>query len=130
MTQPCNDDCDFEIAFYEGVLEKSRDFEQALMALGDLYTKKGHYQKGLDIDQRLAELRPRDPLVLYNLACSYALLERVDEAFHAMKRAVACGYNDFEYMLNDQDLARLWADERFRIFISKVRGQPLSQDKS
>lgn len=130
MTPQANEDLDFEIAFYEGILDKSRDFVQALMALGDLYTKKGYYQKGLDIDQRLAALRPQDSLVLYNLACSYSLMERVEDAFKTMKRAVACGYNDFDYMLQDQDLARLWMDERFRTFIAKVRGQPLPQDKS
>ena len=129
MTQTSNDDYDFQVAFYEGILEKSRNFVQALMALGDLYTKKGHYEKGLVIDQRLAELCPRDPLVFYNLACSFSLLERLDEAFAAMKRAVACGYNDFDYMLKDKDLARLLDDERFRVFLSRVRGQPLSQDK-
>ena len=130
MTQDSHDDHDFQITFYEGVLARSRDFQQALMALGDLYTRKGFYAKGLALDQRLASLRPRDPMVLYNLACSYSLLGRLDEAFSAMKRAVACGYDDFEYMLQDQDLARLLADDRFRTFLAKVRGHPLSQDKS
>ena len=130
VTQTSNDDYDFQIAFYEGILKKSGDFLQALLALGDLYTKKGHYEKGLVIDERLAALRPKDPMVLYNLSCSYSLLGRVEEAFITMKRAVACGYNDFDYMLKDKDLSRLLADERFRAFLSKVRGQTLSQDKS
>ena len=59
---------DFEIQFYEGVLEKNNDFTQALIVLGDLYTRKGLYEKGLMIDKRLAFLKPEDPIVFYNLA--------------------------------------------------------------
>ncbi len=129
MAQSQNDDLDFQIAFYEGILEKSQDFLQALMALGDLYTKKGLYEKGLNVDQKLAEIRPKDPLVLYNLACSYSLLGQVDLAYQAMKRALACGYNDFEYLLQDKDLANLLADKRFQQVLARARGQSMSHDK-
>ena len=112
-----SDDVDFEIQFYEGILEKKGDFFQALMALGNLYTKNGLYQKGLAVDEKLVRLRPKDPLVLYNLACSYSLLNKINKAFKAMKDAFSCGYDDFDYLKNDGDLANLLKDARFRKYL-------------
>ena len=119
------DDIDFEIAFYEGVVEKNGDFLEALMALGDIYTKKGLYAKGLEIDKKLVKLRPEDPYVLYNLACSYSLVNDIDHAFQVVKMAVEAGYDDFDHLENDHDLDNLKHDQRFTHYLSqvKVRGQ-------
>jgi len=113
-------DIDFEIGFYQGVLDKAPDFMQALMVLGDLYTKKGWYQKGLEIDQRLSSLRPNDPLIQYNLACSYSLLNDLDSAFQSIKRAIHCGYDDFQYLWQDKDLENLIKTTRFRQFFESL----------
>jgi len=122
-------DLDFEVRFYEGVVGKSNTFIEALMALGDLYTKKGDYLKGFEVDKKLALMRPEDPLVFYNLACSLSLLGRVDEALEAIKKAIARGYNDFAYLLKDRDLVKLHRDERFRAYLSRLaqRKKPTSQ---
>jgi len=116
-----NDDLDFEIRFYEGILDKKGDFYQALSALGDLYTKKGELQKGLDIDRRLSKLRSDDPIVFYNLSCSYSLLEMIDDAFEAMKEAISLGYRDFSFLKSDPDLQNLLNDERFIKYLSQLR---------
>lgn len=116
---------DFEIAFYESLLKENPGFLQALMALGDLYTKKGLYVKGLEVDKKLAKMRPEDPYVLYNLACSYSLVNDLNHAFQVMKLAVDAGYDDFEHLEHDHDLDNLRHDQRFTNYISqvKVRGQ-------
>lgn len=112
------DDMDFEIAFYEGILQKRQNFEQVLMALGDLYTKRGMFQKGLGIDKKLCVLRPKDPTILYNLACSYSLLCDFDKAFSLLKKAVECGYDDFDFLMEDSDLDNLRNEARFPEFIA------------
>ena len=53
---------DFEIAFYEKLLRAYPDFVDVLMPLGATYTRAGLYEKGLAVDQRLAQLRQEDPL--------------------------------------------------------------------
>ena len=115
----CNN-IDFEIAFCEGILTKAPDFMQALMVLGDLYTKKGWYEKGLEIDRKLSQLRPHDPLIQYNLACSYSLMNDIDAAFRSIKRAIRCGYDDFQYLWQDKDLENLIKTTRFRLFFKKL----------
>jgi tetratricopeptide (TPR) repeat protein len=123
-----NDDISFEIRFYEDLLNKHGNFEQALMALGDLYTKTGRYEDGLAIDQRLLRLRPDDPYVIYNLACSYALLNRVEEAHKMIKLAIDSGYEDFAYLERDADLASLMGDKTFMAYFSEQKRRHKSQN--
>ncbi len=115
------EDAEFEINFYKGLLDKNPDFIEALCALGDLYTKDMQFQKGLEVDERLYRLKPDDPVVLYNLACSYSLLERIDEAFEIIKKAVECGYIDFGHLEEDEDLENLKKDFRFKKFFLSLR---------
>jgi lipopolysaccharide biosynthesis regulator YciM len=56
-------DPQFEIVFYENILKHSPGFIEALIALAELYTKEGMHDKGLELDRRLAELRPEDPVI-------------------------------------------------------------------
>ena len=113
-------DDSFEIEFYEGVLRRSPDFIEALSALGDLYTRDGRYEDGLKIDKRLARMRPDDPIVLYNLACSYSLLGDVDKSFVSVKRALALGYDDLEYLQQDMDLENLHSDKKFQDYFMPI----------
>jgi len=124
MAQPKknkSEDLDFQIAFYEGIIKNNPDFVQALIALGEIYTKKGMYDKGLNIDKRLLKLKPDSPIVHYNLACSLSLLGDVSASFKAIKRAIDLGYDDFPFMHNDPDLSNLRSDERFLELIKKVK---------
>jgi len=52
---------EFEITFFENILEKDPCNEDALMFLGHAYTRLGQYEKGLSFDERLVRLRPADP---------------------------------------------------------------------
>lgn len=116
-----SDDMDFEIEFCERLLQKRPHFIQALSLLGDLYTKKGSYLKGLKVDEMLYLLKPRDPVVLYNLACSYSLLKEKDKALRSIKQAINCGYDDFDHLENDTDLDNLRDDSRFRKYFKRIK---------
>jgi tetratricopeptide (TPR) repeat protein len=112
-TKERKEDVQFEIRFFEGIAHRDPDYVEALQVLGDAYTKTGQWEKGLEIDQRLAKLSPDNPLVFYNLACSYSIMNRVDEAFAALKRAVKLGYDDAQWLNKDPDLKNLRSDRRF-----------------
>jgi tetratricopeptide (TPR) repeat protein len=120
-TKRADNDPQFEISFYENLLKKSPNFIEALMCLGDLYTRQGFYEKGLRVDERLAELRPDDPTVYYNLACSYSLMNEVASADRAIKRSIELGYEDFEHMQKDPDLLNLLSSEEFQAYFKKAR---------
>ena len=95
---------DFEIDFFERVLSRDPGYVDVLCNLGELFSIKGWHRRALAVDKRLAELRPGDALVLYNLACSHALLQQTREAMESLKAAVAAGYRDFEHLEQDSDL--------------------------
>jgi tetratricopeptide (TPR) repeat protein len=105
---------DFELEFFEGILSRNPDYVDVLRIMGNLLTLKGRYTDGMQIDKRLVGLRPTDPLAHYNLACSYALLKRPEQAIKTLRRAVELGYRDFRYMREDRDLDSIRHDSRFR----------------
>ena len=112
---------EFEIAFYQQLLDAKPDFVDALMALGEAYTRRGWHDKGLEVDLKLTRLKSDDPVIWYNVACSYSLLKRYDDALVALQRAVAIGYDDFDFLLHDADLAALRQQPTFRQFIQNLR---------
>jgi tetratricopeptide (TPR) repeat protein len=105
---------DFELDFFTGILDRHPCYVDVLRAQGTNLTLKGRYVEGLQIDKRLVQLRPTDPLAHYNLACSYALLKRSEHAIKTLRRAVELGYRDFRYMREDRDLDSIRQDSRFR----------------
>ena len=111
--KPGKEDLQFEIQFFEGIAKRDPSYIEALQILGDAYTKTGQWEKGLRVDKRLARLCPDNPLVFYNLACSYSLMSRIDQAFGALRRAVKLGYSDARWLNKDPDLENLRHDTRF-----------------
>jgi tetratricopeptide (TPR) repeat protein len=109
-----------ELDFLEAVAARLPEDADVLKALGDLYTRVGRYEKGLDIDGRLAKLCPRDPQVWYNLGCSLALLKKRDAALQSLKKAVTLGYDDYEWMSRDADLKSLREEHAFKSLIRKL----------
>ena len=104
---------DFEIEFFSGILDRHPDYVDVLRVMGNNLTLKGRVREGLEVDRRLIQLRPTDALAHYNLACSYALLNRRDAALRALRRAVELGYRDFRYMRQDRDLDSIRDDPRY-----------------
>jgi tetratricopeptide (TPR) repeat protein len=105
---------DFELEFFGRILTRHPDFVDVLRVQGNNLTLKGRFAEGLQIDKRLVRLRPGDPLAHYNLACSYALLKKPEQALKTLRLAVELGYRDFRYMREDRDLDSIRHDPRFR----------------
>ena len=120
-TMADKEDLDFEISFYENLVKEKPDFVEALIPLGDAYTKRGQYKKGLEVDKRLVKLKPKNHLVHYNLACSYSLLKMVDQTLNALKKAIDLGYRDFAFMEADPDLENARKDNRYKDLVSKAK---------
>lgn len=115
------EDLDFEIKFYEGLLDKNPDFTPALFALSDVYSKKGLLEKGLLIDKRLASLKPDDPIIFYNLACDYSLLNQLENSLSCLTQALSLGYEDLEHLQNDPDLENLRRQPYYQELLFKVK---------
>ena len=109
-----------ELDFLERLAVRLPKDDEILKVVGDLYTRVGRYEKGLETDRQLAALCPNDALVWYNLGCSLALLGRRGEALEALAQAVTLGYQDHEWMSSDNDLRSLRDDHAFRSLLRKI----------
>ena len=109
-----------ELVFLERLAARMPDDVEVLTALGDLYTRVGHYERGLAVDRRLAALCADDPEVWYNLGCSLALLQQRGEALAALNRAIELGYDDRDWMCRDDDLRSLRDDQAFRALLKQI----------
>ncbi len=114
-------DLDTKIRFIEGIVRRDPNYVDALQLLGDHYTQRGLFSEGLRVDEHLARLEPKNPLVFYNLACSYSLTEEFDNAVLALERAIALGYRDFTWLSKDPDLKKLRAQPIFLELKAKIR---------
>lgn len=118
---PRDDGLAWETTFFEAIVESSPNYVEALMNLSTLYTRRGDHHKGLAIDRRLVELRPDDPIVHYNLACSLSLVEELDDALDELEKSIERGYCDYAYMLEDEDLENVRSDRRFDELMARFR---------
>jgi len=109
-------------------LRRHPDNVDALIELGQVYTQQGRYTDGLMVDQQLAEHLPDNPTVLYNLACSLALLSRTTEALDALECAIDVGYDDASFMLGDGDLDNVKHTERFQRLVAQIDGPMRRED--
>ena len=114
-------DLDVKISFLEGIVRRDPRFVEALQVLGDHYTQRGHFDHSLCVDKQLSRLDPRNPLVFYNLACSYSLNEEFDRAASALEKAISLGYRDFKWLAKDPDLRRLREHPLYRSIEAKIR---------
>ena len=119
---------DVKIQFMEGIVRRDPKYVDALQLLGDHYTARGQFADGLKVDRHLSRLEPDNPLVFYNLACSYSLTSHFDRAARALEKAIDLGYNDFKWLSEDPDLRKLRKHPHFerikaKIDERKVRGR-------
>ena len=112
---------DVKLEFMEGIVRRDPGYVEALQLLGDLYTQRRKFDRSLKVDERLSRLEPRNPLVFYNLACSYSLNDELELAAAALEKALALGYRDFKWLARDPDLRKLRKHPRFRRIRDKIR---------
>lgn len=114
-------DLDVEIGFLEGVLRRDPNYVEALEALGDNYTTRGRHRDCLQVDRRLCQLRPADPNVHFNLACSLALAEQHEDACKALEAALDRGFRDLRSLQRDPDLAETRKHPAYKGVREKIR---------
>lgn len=112
---------EFEMNVSRAVLRGDPNNVIALQTLGHSLTRLGRHQEALEVDKRLTAIAPDDETAFYNLACSYSNLGMVDEAIFALRRAVALGYDNIEFMQKDPDLMNVRRDPRFQKVVEEIR---------
>lgn len=114
-------DLDIEIEFLEGLVRRDPAYVEALELLGDHYSLRGRAHDSLSIDERLRSLRPEDPNVRFNLACSLSLSGDPVRACEELERALELGFRDFRALQRDPDLDQARKHPAFKKIRAKVK---------
>ncbi len=77
-----------------------------LKRLGQLEEAKKEMQKGI-------EQNPNDPIIVYNAACFYALIDDKKAAIKNLKKAMSNGFENYNYLRHDPDLNSLKEEPDF-----------------
>jgi TolB-like protein/tetratricopeptide (TPR) repeat protein len=84
-----------------------------LVALGDRERGEAYVQRALDV-------RPEDPMSLYNVGCVYSLLGRCEDALEHLEQAAARGVTQKGWYENDSDLTALREHPRFQQLLARL----------
>jgi tetratricopeptide (TPR) repeat protein len=110
----------FEVRAAETFARARPDDADAQRSLAYAYAGAGRHEDALAVDLKLVAMDPENAGYAYDLACTYALLGRADEAFAALDRAVDLGFDDEELLASDDDLAALRVDGRWEAMVRRV----------
>ena len=99
--------------FYPSYLLRHPDDSRAhqfyaftLKRLGRLEEAKKEMHKGV-------EQNPNDPIIIYNAACFYALIDDKTTAIVNLKKAIDNGFENYDYLKHDPDLYSLQKESDF-----------------
>ncbi len=84
----------------------------SLILLGDEERADRWLQRALEVD-------PGDAIVLYNVACNYAIMGRLDGALDYLEQAVDNGTVSQDWMRNDSDLESLHGHPRYEALLAR-----------
>jgi adenylate cyclase len=61
-----------------------------------------------------------EPMVYYNAACTFAVLDESERALELLERAMELGWGDRTWMESDSDLKSLRTNPRFRALLARL----------
>ncbi|MFM7074268.1 MAG: TPR end-of-group domain-containing protein [Planctomycetota bacterium] len=73
----------------------------------------------------IEKAHPRSPELLYNIACSLALLGQSDDAMKALDGAVAAGWLNHQQIERDRDFESLRGRPDYKTLLEKLRDTPI-----
>ena len=75
------------------------------------------YDDAIFFFEKALEIKPNDPAMHFNLACSHAMLEEGDQAIQYLEKAVALGFDDLEKIHTHPALAFVRSLDDFELFV-------------
>jgi tetratricopeptide (TPR) repeat protein len=101
-------------------LELFPDDGRALYYGGFALVVQGEKERGLEWTERALAADPEEPFVLYNVACTYALIGEVEKSIDCLDEAITFGWGQKEWLENDSDLDALRDHPRFKTLLNRI----------
>ncbi|MEP6905017.1 MAG: tetratricopeptide repeat protein, partial [Gemmatimonadales bacterium] len=80
----------------------------------------GEGDRSVSLAKRALAIDPDDPMLLYNVACTYAQLDKTDDALDCLESAVDKGYGDKEWTEHDSDFDSIRDTPRFKTILATM----------
>ena len=77
-------------------------------------------ERAVEFTQRAMQVDPDDPMLLYNVACTYAQLGMKDDALTALERSVEKGWGDLNWIEHDSDLDSIRDTPRYQAIVQAM----------
>jgi serine/threonine protein kinase/tetratricopeptide (TPR) repeat protein len=98
----------------EDRLELNPDDARAANLAAAFLARLGDFSKAVEFADRSLGIDPDDPMLLYNVACTYVALNRYEDAMNCLERAVDKGFGHKEWIDHDPDLDPIRTQLRFQ----------------
>ena len=120
-----NENINNAINEFSNAIKKDPSYATAYSNRAVAYMMQKKYNLALDDLKKAKELKPNDPAIRYNLASCHSLMGNVDLGFVELDAALANGFNDYDSLRKDPDIANLrkhpdWRKtlEKYKVFIN------------
>jgi tetratricopeptide (TPR) repeat protein len=88
--------------------------------LGFSYYHLGKYNEAVSPYRRAIAIS-KNPTVMYNLACTFNKINQKDSCFQWLEKAALGGFNQYQYIIQDEDLKNLKGDKKFESIVNKIK---------
>lgn len=108
------------IATYRALLAANPDDAEAWLQLGRTLHGLKRYSEAVAAHAEAAKGEAQRPVALFNLSCAYALIGEKEKAVDAALKAFEAGFRTKYFWENDDDLASIREDARFKALLAKL----------
>src|SRR5512133_902758 len=106
---------------FEAHLREVPEDARARGLVASYYAEMGRTEEAKREANLAMTLRPNEPLILYNAACTFCKMNQKAEALDALGKAWRVGYRDSDWAWRDPDLALLHDEPEFeKLFPKKI----------
>ena len=101
-------------------LELNPDEARAYSLGASVLIRLGKTERSKQWTQQAMTLAPNDPLILYNAACNWALLDESEHALDGLERALEAGVAVGDWIRHDPDFQSLRNHPRFQAIVKRI----------
>jgi hypothetical protein len=114
-----NENIENAINEFSNAIKKDPGYAEAYSNRGVAYMMQKKYNKALDDLKKAKELKPDSANIRYNLASCHSLMGSVDYGLDELDAALARGFNSYDSLRKDPDIANLRKHKEFRKILEK-----------
>ena len=101
-------------------LELNPDDTRALSLGAGCLARLGEREESIQWAGRAVAIDPKDAVILYAVACVYAIIGLPDEAIAYLDGAVNAGFGNFGWIENDPDMDSIRDDPRYLAILKRT----------